>query len=215
MKIHVHYFTFNPIQENTYIVYSDAKDAVIIDPGCYFREEKQELVDFINHHQLTIKALLNTHGHIDHVLGNAFVVDTYKVKYFLHKEDLMTLRAVSNYAHLYGFEAYETSPEPTDWLEDGQVLSFDNLTFKVIFGPGHAPGHVAFYNEENKILIGGDILFKGSFGRVDLPGGDLETLKSTIFNKIFTLPEETKVYAGHGEPTTIGVEKRTNYILQF
>lgn len=215
MKIHVHYFTFNPIQENTYVVYSDAKDAVVIDPGCYFREEKQELVDFIKHHELNVKALLNTHGHIDHVLGNAFVVDTFKVKHYLHKEDLVTLQAVSNYAHLYGFEAYETSPEPTDWLEDGQELSFDSLTFKVIFGPGHAPGHVAFYNEENKILIGGDILFKGSFGRVDLPGGDMETLKQTIFNKIFTLPEDTRVYAGHGEATTIGVEKRTNYILQF
>lgn len=215
MKICVHSFTFNPIQENTYIVYSDLKDAVIIDPGCYFRGEKQELLDFIKVHELNVKALLNTHAHIDHVLGNAFVVDTFKVSHYLHKEDLPTLQAVSSYAHLYGFEAYETSPEPTDWLEDGQELTLDSLAFKIIFAPGHAPGHVAFYNEENKILIGGDIIFKGSFGRVDLPGGNMETLKQSVFNKIFTLPDETIVYAGHGETTTIGIEKRTNYILQF
>lgn len=215
MKIHVQSYVFNPIQENTYILYTDNKDAVIIDPGCYFREEKKALSDFIDQHQLHVRALLNTHGHIDHVLGNSFVADTYKVDFYLHKEDLQTLKAVSSYAHLYGFDAYETSPEPNHWLNHGDVLTFGSIKLNVIFGPGHAPGHVAFYSEENNLLVGGDILFKGAFGRVDLPGGDMETLKKTIFTKIFTLPEETVVYSGHGDPTTIGVEKKTNYILQF
>jgi hydroxyacylglutathione hydrolase len=215
MKLFVKSFVFNPIQENTYIVYSESNNAVIIDPGCYFREEKNELKRFIEENNLNVKALLNTHGHIDHVLGNSFVLNEYKIDFYLHKEDLVTLQAVSNYAHLYGFDAYEISPEPNKWLNDNDQLIFDDIKFKVIFGPGHSPGHVAFYNAENSILIGGDILFKGSFGRVDLPGGNLETLKKTIFNKLFTLPENTIVYSGHGEPTTIAVEKKSNYIHQF
>jgi hydroxyacylglutathione hydrolase len=215
MKLIVKKFIFNPIQENTYIVYDEEKNAVIIDPGCYYKEEKLELVQFIEKNKLKIKALLNTHGHIDHVLGNAFVIEKYNVDFYLHEKDLETLNAVSSYAHLYGFEAYETSPQPTKWLNDGDELLFDTMGFSVIFGPGHAPGHVAFYNKENDILICGDILFKGSFGRVDLPGGNIDILKNTIHTKIFTLPEETIVYSGHGDATQIGIEKKTNYILQF
>ena len=107
------------------------------------------------------------------------------------------------------------APEPTDYLTDNQVLKFGELELKVIFGPGHSVGHVAFYSEADNLLIGGDILFKGSFGRVDLPGGSMEVLKKTIFDRIFTLPENTVVYPGHGPTTTIGEEKRTNYIHQF
>ena len=116
---------------------------------------------------------------------------------------------------MYGLSAYVPSPEPTDYLSDKQVLKFGELELQVIFGPGHSVGHVAFYSEKNHLLIGGDILFKGSFGRVDLPGGSIDVLKDTIFNRIFTLPEDTVVYPGHGPTTTIGEEKRTNYILQF
>ena len=133
----------------------------------------------------------------------------------MHNLDLPTLKAVPSYAHVYGFEAYEESPDPDFLIEDNDLLTFGNIKLKVIFGPGHAPGHVAFYSEENKILIGGDILFKGSFGRVDLPGGNIEVLKKTIHERIFTLPEETIVFPGHGSETTIGVEKKTNYILNF
>ncbi len=215
MPLKIKIFTFNPIQENTYLLFDEEKNALIIDPGCYSREEKNELTDFVSDNKLKVLALLNTHCHIDHILGNAFVQNTYSVPFYMHNLDLPTLKAVPSYAHVYGFEAYEESPDPDFLIEDNDLLTFGNIKLKVIFGPGHAPGHVAFYSEENKILIGGDILFKGSFGRVDLPGGNIEVLKKTIHERIFTLPEETIVFPGHGSETTIGVEKKTNYILNF
>src|SRR5690606_35030119 len=119
----------------------------------------------------------------DHILGNSFVKNTYQVDFYMHKDDLPTLNAVPSYAHVYGFDAYEESPQPNKLIQDKEVLKFGNIELEVIFGPGHAPGHVAFYNKENNVLIAGDILFKGSFGRVDLPGGSMEVLKQTIYNR--------------------------------
>ncbi|TNE55884.1 MAG: MBL fold metallo-hydrolase [Bacteroidetes bacterium] len=215
MSFKIKQFTFNPFQENTYLLYHKSGEALIIDPGCYERHEKKELEDFLEQENLELKALLNTHCHIDHVLGNSFVKERFQVPFYMHREDLETLRSVSSYAHMYGFPGYEPSPEPDHFLEDGQLLEIGPFRLKVIFGPGHAPGHVAFYSEEQAVLIGGDILFQGSFGRVDLPGGSLEVLKKTIFERIFTLPDETLVYPGHGPETSIGQERQTNYILQF
>lgn len=215
MKIFIETFTFNGFQENTVVLYDALKNCVIIDPGCYTREEQQALLEFISANDLKPIALLNTHAHIDHVLGNAFVQRTFEIPYYLHKLDLPTLNSVSNYAHLYGFEGYEISPEPTHYLEDQQHLVFGGIELKVLFTPGHAPGHVVFYNEENQFVINGDVLFNGSFGRVDLPGGDITILKESIFNTLFKLPEDTIVYCGHGPTTTIGQEKKTNYIYNF
>lgn len=215
MKIFIETFTFNGFQENTVVLYDALKNCVIIDPGCYTREEQQALLGFISANDLKPVALLNTHAHIDHVLGNAFVQRTYNIPYYLHKSDLPTLNSVSNYAHLYGFEGYEVSPEPTHYLEDQQQLVFGGIELNVLFTPGHAPGHVVFYNQENQFVINGDVLFNGSFGRVDLPGGDITILKESIFNTLFKLPEDTLVYCGHGPTTTIGQEKKTNYIYNF
>ena len=215
MKIFIETFTFNGFQENTVVLYDALKNCVIIDPGCYTREEQQALLGFISANDLKPVALLNTHAHIDHVLGNAFVQHTYNIPYYLHKSDLPTLNSVSNYAHLYGFEGYEVSPEPTHYLEDQQQLVFGGIELNVLFTPGHAPGHVVFYNQENQFVINGDVLFNGSFGRVDLPGGDITILKESIFNTLFKLPEDTIVYCGHGPTTTIGKEKKTNYIYNF
>lgn len=215
MKIFIETFTFNGFQENTVVLYDALKNCVIIDPGCYTREEQQALLGFISANDLKPVALLNTHAHIDHVLGNAFVQRTYNIPYYLHKSDLPNLNSVSNYAHLYGFEGYEVSPEPTHYLEDQQQLVFGGIELNVLFTPGHAPGHVVFYNQENQFVINGDVLFNGSFGRVDLPGGDITILKESIFNTLFKLPEDTIVYCGHGPTTTIGQEKKTNYIYNF
>ena len=215
MKIHIQSFTFGPFQENTYIAYNDEKTAVIIDPGCSNSNEENQLVQFIEQNQLQVKALLSTHCHIDHIFGNAFVLNKYKVDYYIHELDLPVLERGERSAQVYGIQGFKSSPQPTKFLIDNEVISFDNLIFKVIFGPGHAPGHVAFYSAENEFAISGDILFKGSFGRVDLPGGDLETLKETIYTRFFTLPDQTVIYSGHGPETTIGEEKKTNYILQF
>jgi len=213
--VHVEQFTFNGFQENTYVLFDDNGKGVIVDPGCYDRQEEKDLLAFIEQRQIEIVAVLNTHAHIDHILGNQFVTSHFGVDLYLHENDLNTLRSVENYAHVYGFNAYKVSPEPTQFLEDGQLLSFGEIELKVLFTPGHAPGHVVFYCEKGKFVINGDVLFQGSFGRVDLPGGDLETLKKSIFNIMFKLPEETVVYCGHGPSTTIGQEKRSNYIHQF
>jgi len=213
MALQIDVFAFNPFQENTYIISDDKKNCVIIDPGCYERSEEQALVNFIRENELTPLALLNTHAHIDHVLGNSFVIDTFKIYYYLHNEDITTLNAVPNYSNVYGFQGYKTSPQPTNILKGGDKLVFGDIELDVFFTPGHAPGHVVFYNAENKFVINGDVLFKGSYGRVDLPGGSMEVLKKTIAEVMFQLPEDTVVYCGHGPATTIGNEKRSNAIL--
>lgn len=214
MKIHS--FTFNGFQENTYVISGDSQQScVIIDPGCYDRSEQQELTGFIQRNGLTVKAVWNTHCHIDHILGNAFCCATYGVDLWAHKEELFTLSMAERSAQLYGLTAFEPSPEPSHWFEDNELIVVDDIRFKVIFGPGHCVGHVAFYSEEEHFLIGGDILFKGSFGRTDLPGGSMDILKKTIHERMFTLPDNTVVYPGHGPATTIGEEKKTNYIWEF
>lgn len=215
MSISIQSFQFNDFQENTYLVWDQQKNTVIIDPGCYSRDEQMELISFIEGNNLKIVALLNTHAHIDHVLGNQFILNNYDVDYYLHPDDLKVLQSVESYAHLYGFEGYQVSPQPTKSLVHNQKLVFGDIEMTVFHTPGHAPGHVVFYFEKENFVVNGDVLFRGSFGRVDLPGGNLETLKESIFNCMFKLPDETTVYCGHGPKTTIGVEKKTNYILEF
>jgi hydroxyacylglutathione hydrolase len=205
----VRVFVFNPFQENTCVLYDETKECVVVDPGCYEASEKKELTDFIRSTDLKVKMLLNTHCHIDHVLGNAFVRETYKTKLFIHRKEEPVLRAVSAYASNYGFHHYEAT-EPDAYLEEGSAITFGNQRFAILFVPGHAPGHVAFYNKEEKVVIAGDVLFRNSVGRTDLPGGDFDTLIKSIHEKLFTLPDAVTVYPGHGPTTTIGFEKRTN-----
>jgi hydroxyacylglutathione hydrolase len=207
--LHVKSFVFNPFQENTYILYDETKECIIIDPGCYEADEKQELVDFIEHHRLKVVLLLNTHCHIDHVLGNSFVKDKYAVRFLIHANDEMVLKAVKAYAPNYGFQLYQEAM-PDDFMKENDLISFGNQKLKVLFVPGHAPGHVAFYNEESKIVIGGDVLFLNSIGRTDLPGGNFNTLINSIHQKLFVLPDDVVVYPGHGPQTNIGFEKKTN-----
>lgn len=213
--IQIKKFTFNPFQENTYILFDETKECVVIDPGCYEKHEEDELMQFISQNDLKPVRLLNTHCHIDHILGNQMVANTYGLGLEIHKEDLVTLKSVVNYAHVYGFQNYKESPDPVRFLEDDDEVSFGNSSLKVIFGPGHAPGHVAFYSENDAFVVNGDILFAGSFGRVDLPGGSMDVLRTTILNKMFHLPEDTVVYCGHGPETTIGKEKVSNMILHY
>lgn len=215
MRVQVSVFQFNAFQENTYVVSNDQGEALIFDPGCYDKEEEKILLDFMEENKLNVLAVLYTHAHIDHILGAAFVQRTFHAPAYLHPLDQNTWTSVASYAHVYGFEAYQIEDLPSHTLSDHQELSIGAFLIKVRHTPGHAPGHVIFYFEEDQFILNGDVLFKGSFGRVDLPGGDLETLKSSIFNILFQYPEETIVYCGHGPETTIGQEKRTNYIHQF
>jgi len=213
--MHIEKFTFNTFQENMYVLSDAKKNAVIVDPGCYEREEELELQSYIENNKLNVIALLNTHAHIDHVLGNQFVLRKYKVPYYLHEADFPILQSVENYAHVYGMGNYKVSPDPTHILKGGEALKFGEMDMKVFHTPGHCPGHVVYYLANEKLVVNGDVLFKGSFGRTDLPGGSMEVLKKSIFEIMFKLPEETLVLSGHGDDTTIGEEKRTNYINNF
>lgn len=213
MPVHIQAFSFNAFQENTYVV-SEGQDAVIFDPGCYTRQEEAELFDYINTNGLEVKAILFTHAHIDHILGASYCEKQFAAPSYLHPSDRSTWEAVKSYAHVYGFENFKEVEVPNLELQDQQEVQFGALKFKVYHTPGHAPGHVVFYHESG-FVINGDVLFKGSFGRVDLPGGNLDVLKKSIFDIMFKFPEQTVVYCGHGPSTTIGQEKQTNYILEF
>lgn len=208
--IEIKSFTFNPFAENTYVLHDTATlEAVIIDPGCYEQEEQQQLKGYIEAKQLNVTKLLNTHAHIDHVLGNAWVKATYGVSLYLHPQDEQTLRAVESYAPAYGFARYSPST-PDEWLKEGEAVQLGEEKLEVLFVPGHAPGHVVFFHAGQQFCINGDCLFQGSIGRTDLPGGDHDTLIRSIRTKLFQLPDETVVYCGHGPETTIGHEKKYN-----
>ena len=207
--LQIKHFEFNPFQENTYVLYDETRACVIIDPGCSNKQEEDQLKKFIECHNLSVTQLINTHCHIDHVLGNAFVKRTFGVRLFIHKIEKPLLRAVKTYAPNYGFFVYQDT-EPDGFINEDDVLQVGNETLKILFVPGHSPGHVAFYHEQSQSLISGDVLFYNSIGRTDLPGGDHDTLINSIHQKIFTLPDEVTVYCGHGPVTKIGYEKRTN-----
>lgn len=207
-------FTFNPFQENTYILFDETKECVIIDPGCYQQDEKYELLSFIKKNKLKPVHLLNTHCHIDHVLGNFIIANKYDLKLAAHRLEEPILEGCSLWGSQYGING-DLSPKIDIFIEEFDNIEFGNTKLEVIFIPGHSPGHVAFINHDQKFVINGDALFKGSFGRYDLPGGDLATLSRSIQTKIFTLPEDYKVYTGHMGDTTIGQEKKTNPILEF
>ena len=211
--LNIEVFTFNPFQENTYVLYDSNSNCVIIDPGCYERTEKEELKSFIETKNLVPKQLLNTHCHIDHVLGNYFVSKTYNLPLEMHQDDIPTLNSVNDAAHVYGFADYEKSPNPEVFLIENDQIVIGESILDILFTPGHAPGHIVFINHEQKFVIGGDVLFYGSIGRSDLPGGDHETLIQSIKEKLLTLDDDYEVYPGHGTKTTIGFERNNNPFL--
>ena len=212
--IKIQSFTFNGFKENTYVLFDESKKCIIIDPGCYEQNEKLELERFIVDNELEPVKLINTHCHIDHLLGNRFVAEKWSLDLEMHELDLPTLRSVKDYCQLYGFHNYEESPEPSTFLKEGDKIHFGNSSLDVLFTPGHAPGHIVLYSNEQHFVIGGDVLFQMSIGRTDLPGGDYDTLISSIKDKLLPLDEQTKVYCGHGPSTTIGFEKANNPFLK-
>jgi len=202
-------FTFSPVQENTYVLYNEQKQCCIIDPGCYFPAEKDELKTGIEKAGLTPVLLLNTHCHLDHVFGNKFVHDTWGLDLHIHEKE----KPVLDFAPLSGerwqlpFDNYEG---PLVYLKEGDFIKIGEDALDIRFTPGHSPGSISFYSAENGFIIGGDVLFNRSIGRTDLPGGSMETLMDSIRTQFFTLPDETKVYSGHGPVTTVGYEKGNN-----
>lgn len=207
--ISIETFTFNPFQENTYVLYDETGEGVVVDAGCYDREEQSELTKFIEQKKITLKAIINTHSHIDHILGSYFVKDRYKVPLLIYSKDESTLRAGKISAAVYGLKAF-TDVTCDGYLQEETPFAFGNSKLEILFVPGHAPGHVAFYNAAQKFVVGGDVLFNRSIGRTDLPGGNFDTLINSIHQKLFTLPDDVVVYPGHGPTTTIGEEKVHN-----
>lgn len=207
--LHVVNFVFNDFQENTYILFDETKECVIIDPGCLNDREKKTITDYIESRGFTPVRLLNTHCHIDHVLGNDFIAEKYQLGLEVHENEIPVIEALPMVGRMYGIDV-PSCPAPSRFLTDGEIIQFGSSELKVLFTPGHSPGSVSFYSAADNLAIVGDVLFKGSIGRTDLPGGDYDTLIESVETQLFTLPSETKIYPGHGEATQIGFEKMHN-----
>ena len=202
-------FTFNAFQENTYLVYDDKGEAIIFDPGNSNNTENSLVKNFIEEKKLCLSRLILTHAHLDHVLGNRFISDNYGLLPEVNENDLFLIEGMMQTANLYGVPA-EESPMPEKFIHEGDKIKLGEYTFDCLHTPGHSPGSICFYNAQNKFAIVGDVLFYGSIGRTDLPRGNHEDLLNSIREKLFILPDDVKIYSGHGPSTTIGFEKNNN-----
>ncbi len=205
-------FCFNPFQQNTYLLYDNERTAFIIDPGNYTSSENTLLKNFIEEKQLKLTRLLLTHAHIDHILGNKFIFENYGLLPEAHEEEVFFIDRLTQTGAMYGVPC-EPSPFPEKFIVPGDKISLGTYEFETIFTPGHSPGSISYYNKENKILISGDVLFQNSIGRTDLPKGNHQTLINSIKEKLFCLPDDVKVFSGHGLSTTIGHERENNPFL--
>jgi len=206
-------FTFGPFQENTYLVFDETKEAVIIDAGCLFDAEKSMLVRYIDDNQLILKRIINTHLHLDHQFGNKFLAETYKILPEACIEDEFLLENIVNQAKKFGLTINDSTQQLGAYIINNQRIRFGNSEFVALHVPGHSPGSMAFYSEKEAVLFAGDVLFRGSIGRTDLAKGDYATLIRSITDTLLTLPDQTLVYSGHGPTTTIGFERVNNPYL--
>lgn len=202
-------FTFSPVQENTYVIYNEQKQCCIIDPGCYFPAERDELKTGIEKAGLTPVLLLNTHCHLDHVFGNKFVHDTWGLELHIHEKEKPVLDFAPQSGRMWQLP-FDNYNGPLVYLKEGNFIKIGEDALEIRFTPGHSPGSISFYSAENGFVISGDVLFNRSVGRTDLPGGSMEILIESIRKQLFTLPDETKVYSGHGPVTTVGYEREHN-----
>ncbi len=205
-------FIFSPIQENTYILYNEFKQCIIIDPGCYFEEEKETLKKFISQNDLTPTLLLNTHCHLDHVFGNKMIAETFQLTLHINEKEKAILSFATTSGLMYNLP-FDNYTGDFILLNEGDKVLLGEDELLVIEAPGHSPGSICFYCAKQNFIISGDVLFKGSIGRTDLPMGDHQTLLDNIKNKLMALPGDTVVYSGHGTTTTIGEEKTSNPFL--
>jgi len=205
---------FNPFQENTFVLFDETKECIIIDPGVYEEHEKKHLQDYISANGLKPKKQIYTHCHIDHILGNNFIIKTYGLKPEIHKAGLPFLLRGHEQGKIYGFQMEENAA--TDlFIEEGDIIKFGNSELKVVYTPGHADGSICFISDDQKFVITGDVLFRDSIGRTDFPTGDFDLLMQSIHQKLFTLEDDFTVYCGHGPETSIGYEKVNNPFIRF
>jgi hydroxyacylglutathione hydrolase len=205
-------FAFNPFQENTYVLHDETKECIIIDPGCYAPLEQAELSTFIENENLKPVRLILTHCHIDHILGCKYISNRYNLVSEINKIEMPVFDSAERAAAIFGIRL-EKPPAPGKFIDENDLIKFGNSSLAILFTPGHSPGSLCFYNNEQKFVIGGDVLFRGSIGRTDLPGGNFDTLISSIKDKLFPLGDDFMVYPGHGPETTIGFEKTNNPFL--
>jgi len=206
-------FCFNSFEENTYILSDETGQCIIIDPGCHLANEEKELSSYISENQLKPVRLLNTHCHIDHILGNYYVATKYDLKPEIHRNEIKVLESSVYVSQLYQINL-SPSPQPGRFIEEGETIIFGKSKLETLFTPGHSPGSITFYCREQAFVISGDVLFERSIGRTDLPGGNYEVLIDAIMTKLLPLGDEVAVYSGHGAPTTIGMEKKFNPFLR-
>ena len=207
--LHIQSFVFNPFSENTYVVYNENKNAFLIDPGNLQDAETAHLSGFIKQNGLTIKNILLTHAHIDHVLGLQWAFDEFNVPVLMHEEDKEILDRNPMSARQFGF-FFKPFEGEINFLSENETLKLDEDEFNIYHVPGHSPGSIVYHNKNQKFMISGDVLFQGSIGRTDLYKGNFELLTEGIRKKLFILDAETQVFSGHGNPTTIGFEKNHN-----
>lgn len=207
-------FIFNPIQVNCYLLWDETKEAVLIDCGALFPREHDELVEFVESNGLTIKHYLNTHLHFDHIFGTPFIQEHFGLGYEANDADIPWAETIGERVARFGLRYDDKIPAPTKILRDGDEVLFGNSTIKVIAVPGHSPGSLAFYVAEAKALFTGDALFRQCIGRTDFADSDYETLIGCIKEKLFTLPDDTIVFPGHSESSTIGYEKKYNMYVR-
>lgn len=203
-------FEFNMFPVNCYVLWDSSKEAIVIDAGCFYEEEKQTLKNFLVKNELTVKHLLNTHLHLDHIFGNPFMLHEFGIKAEANQADEFWLESAPKQSRMFGFQLKEEPVPLGHYICDGDLIKAGDITLEAIHVPGHSPGSLVFYNQAEHCIFSGDVLFQGSIGRADLTGGNFEELKEGICSRLFILPNETVVYPGHGAPTTIGMEKMEN-----
>lgn len=211
--LQIHTLVFSPFQENTYLLYDETNECAIVDPGMLTPDEEQRLVQTIDQLGLTPVLALQTHLHLDHLFGSRFVFEKYGLLPWAHSADAFLLDGIQAYARQFGIDQMKNPPELAGFLNENDEVNFGNTTLKVIHVPGHSPGGVLFYNADASILVAGDVLFRGSVGRSDLPGGNQHELIDGIHAKLMVLPDEVQVYPGHGPATTIDYERAHNPFL--
>jgi glyoxylase-like metal-dependent hydrolase (beta-lactamase superfamily II) len=202
-------FICNPFQENTYILYDETGECVIVDAGCYGPDEQENIDSFIAGNNLKPVKLLNTHGHIDHIAGIEYLSKKYGIELYIHADDVDNINRSATMGAAWGFNIQVPTCK-VNFVEENDKVTFGTSTLKVIALPGHTKGGVGYYNDEQKIIMVGDTLFRGSIGRTDLPGGDYETIIRSIIKNLLPLGDEVRYYSGHGESSTLGHERRYN-----
>jgi hydroxyacylglutathione hydrolase len=205
-------FIFNDFQVNTFILWDETRDCLIIDPGCFILEEKNDLMEYLSKNKLKPVKIINTHCHVDHVLGNAFIFKNFNIPTAAHKDEQYLLDGVVEYGQMFGFMV-DKPPDITEYLEDNSMVKFGKSELNILHVPGHSRGSIALYSPDQNFIIAGDVLFYGGIGRTDLPGGNYKTLINSIKTKILTLPGDVIVHPGHGPSTTVKAEADTNPFL--